>query len=153
MEQELFGHRGSKTEIETGDRFQPKFDEQGLIACIVTDADSGDVLMLGYMNKKSLARSIETGEAWYWSRSRQEYWHKGATSGQVQSIVEMRTDCDQDAILLKVKVAGNGATCHVGYRSCFHRKVLAQTKAASPLQLERTETQRVYDPEDVYGKS
>ncbi len=153
MVEKLFAERGSKADIETGDRFQPKFDENGLIACIVTDSVSSEVLMLGYMNETSLARSIETGEAWYWSRSRKEYWRKGATSGQTQTIVEMRTDCDQDAILIKVRVGGNGATCHVGYRSCFHRKVLTDQDPTSTLKLRLAEPKRVYDPRDVYGKS
>lgn len=153
MAQNVFAERGSKAEIETGDRFQPKFDENGLIACVVTDSVSGEVLMLGYMNETSLARSIETGEAWYWSRSRQEYWRKGATSGQTQTIVEMRTDCDQDAILIKVRVGGNGATCHVGYRSCFHRTILTDRETMSALRLNVEEPTRVYDPQDVYGKS
>lgn len=148
-----FSERPSKAEIETGDRLLPKFDENGLIACIVTDADSGEVLMVGYMNAEALARTIETGEAWYWSRSRQEYWKKGGTSGQVQKVVEMRTDCDQDAILIKVRVAGNGATCHVGYRSCFFRTVEMGTKAGEVARLVLTEAERVYDPKDVYGKS
>lgn len=144
--------RGTKAEIETGTRLLPKFDDNGLIACVVTDADSAEVLMVGYMNAEALARTIETGEAWYWSRSRQEYWKKGGTSGQVQSVVEMRTDCDQDAILIKVRVGGNGATCHVGYRSCFFRTVELGTKAGEDVHLSMAEAARVYDPAAVYGK-
>lgn len=146
-----FAARGSKAEVETGDRLTPKFDDNGLIACVVTDADSAEVLMVGYMNAEALARTIETGEAWYWSRSRQEYWKKGETSGQVQTVVEMRTDCDQDAILIKVRVAGNGATCHTGYRSCFFRTVDLASKAGEA-RLALAERDRVYDPETVYGK-
>ena len=146
-----FAPRTEKATIETGATLSPKFDAEGLIPAIVTDADSGEVLMLGYMNAEALARTIETGEAWYWSRSRQEFWKKGGTSGQVQKVVEMRTDCDQDAILIKVRVAGNGATCHVGYRSCFYRTVELGQPASPQTALETVET-RVYDPADVYGK-
>ncbi|AXS41099.1 phosphoribosyl-AMP cyclohydrolase [Breoghania sp. L-A4] len=144
--------RGNKAELETGTRLLPKFDEKGLIACVVTDADSGEVLMVGYMNEESLARTIETGEAWYWSRSRQEYWKKGATSGQIQTVVEMRTDCDQDAILIKVRVSGNGATCHVGYRSCFYRTVEMGTRSGDEVRLKMADADRVYDPDEVYPK-
>lgn len=146
-----FAPRTSKTEIELGTAFQPRFDADGLITCVVTDADDGTVLMVGYMNAEALRRTIDTGEAWYWSRSRQEYWKKGGTSGQVQSVVELLTDCDQDALVMKVRVAGNGATCHVGYRSCFYRKVV-QGPAGEPA-LESTGAERVYDPATVYGAS
>lgn len=148
----LFGDRDSETEVETGLKFQPKFDSNGLIPCIVTDANSNEVLMLGYMNEASLARSIETGEAWYWSRSRNKLWKKGETSGQIQKIVEIRTDCDQDAILIRVEVAGNGASCHLGYRSCFHRKLVESGIAAPNQPLEFVEKTRVFDPVQVYGK-
>lgn len=152
MTDQIFAPRPGKAEVETGTHLMPKFDADGLIPAIVTDADSGDVLMLGYMNAGALARTIETGEAWYWSRSRQGYWKKGETSGQVQTVVEMRTDCDQDAILLKVRVAGNGATCHVGYRSCFFRRVAIGAPASPDTGLEVAE-ERVYDPDEVYGRS
>ena len=112
----------NKRDLATQDILQPQFDQNGLIPCIVTDASSEEVIMLGYMNELSLAKTIETGVAYYWSRSRQKLWKKGETSGQIQKIVEIRTDCDQDAIWIKVEVAGNGATCHVGYRSCFFQK-------------------------------
>lgn len=101
----------------------PRFDASGLMACIAVDAATGEVLMLAYMNAEALRLTIETGEAWYWSRSRRELWRKGATSGQTQRIVEMRIDCDQDALLIKVEVAGDGGACHTGHRSCFYRKV------------------------------
>ena len=146
-----FAERGSKAEIETGTAFQPKFDADGLIAAVVTDFETGDVLMVGYMNAESLHRTIETGEACYWSRSRQEFWKKGETSGQIQTVHEILTDCDQDALILKVSVAGNGATCHVGYRSCFYRKTVKSDDGT--VRLERVETDRVYDPDEVYGKS
>ncbi|QGZ33981.1 phosphoribosyl-AMP cyclohydrolase [Stappia indica] len=144
-----FAGRGDKNELENGTVFQPKFDADGLIACVVTDADDGTVLMVGYMNAEALARTIETGEAWYWSRSRQEYWKKGGTSGQVQQVVELLTDCDQDALVMKVRVAGNGATCHVGYRSCFYRRIVSGRDGS--VGLEQAGGERVYDPKDVYG--
>ena len=93
------------------------------MTCVTTDAATGEVLMVAHMNEDALRRTIETGEAWYWSRSRRELWHKGATSGQIQTVVEMRIDCDQDALWLKVGVAGDGGCCHTGRRSCFYRMV------------------------------
>ncbi len=118
-----FPRLSAKHDIEEGLVFAPRFDGQGLITCVVTEADSGDLLMVAHMNAEALARTLETGEAWYWSRSRQTLWRKGDTSGQVQAIVEMRTDCDQDALWLKVKVGGDGGCCHTGRRSCFYRVV------------------------------
>ncbi|MBE7200277.1 MAG: phosphoribosyl-AMP cyclohydrolase [Parafilimonas terrae] len=119
---------GTKAEIEEGHAFTPRFDRDGLITCIAVDAHDGRVLMLAYMNASSLARTIETGEAWYWSRSRGELWHKGATSGQIQRVVEMRTDCDQDALLITVDVGGDGGCCHTGRRACFYRAVERDTQ-------------------------
>jgi phosphoribosyl-AMP cyclohydrolase len=116
----------SKTEIEEGTAFKPRFDGQGLIPCITTSARDGAVLMFAWMNKEALQKTMETGEAHYWSRSRGELWHKGGESGFVQKIVEMRTDCDQDCLWLRVEVAGNVETaCHTGRRSCFYRVVPA----------------------------
>jgi len=114
---------GAKAEVEEGTVFTPRFDANGLIACIAVDATDGQVLMLAHMNAESLARTLETGEAWYWSRSRGELWHKGATSGQIQRVVEMRVDCDQDAVLIRVAVGGDGGCCHTGRRDCFYRGV------------------------------
>ena len=116
-----FANAPDKTALEEGSTLSPRFDANGLVTCVTTDAETCELLMVAHMNAEALARSIETGEAWYWSRSRQELWHKGATSGQVQTIVEMRVDCDQDAIWLKVKVAGDGGCCHTGRHSCFYR--------------------------------
>ncbi len=116
-----FPRLAAKSEIEEGVALAPRFDAQGLVTCVTTDAASGDLLMVAHMNEEALAKTIETGEAWYWSRSRQALWHKGDTSGQIQSVVEMRVDCDQDAIWLKVNVAGDGGFCHTGRRSCFYR--------------------------------
>jgi phosphoribosyl-AMP cyclohydrolase len=111
------------TELEEGEAFTPRFDRDGLIACVARDAADGQILMLAYMNEEALRLTIETGVAHYWSRSRQTLWRKGDTSGQVQRVKEIRTDCDQDAILLTVEPAGDGGACHTGRRSCFYRKV------------------------------
>jgi phosphoribosyl-AMP cyclohydrolase len=118
-----FSARGSVREIETGSIFMPKFDEHGLISCIVADAGDGEVLMFAHMNEEALARTIESGEAWFWSRSRKGLWRKGETSGNTLTVTGIRVDCDQDAILLKVRVGGKGATCHTGERSCFFREL------------------------------
>lgn len=117
------GAQGAKHALEEGVAFTPRFDADGLIVCITTEVRTGDVLMVAYMNEQALARTLETGVAHYWSRSRRTLWRKGDTSGQSQTIVEMRTDCDQDAILLKVAVGGDGNACHTGRRSCFYRRV------------------------------
>lgn len=124
-----------KQTLEEGAVLAPRFDANGLVTCVTTEADSGEVLMVAHMNEEALRRSIETGEAWYWSRSRQELWHKGETSGQIQSIVEMRVDCDQDAIWIRVKVAGDGGCCHTGRRSCFYRVQPLGGAAPSPLRI------------------
>jgi phosphoribosyl-AMP cyclohydrolase len=118
-----FAPRADEDSIENGVVFMPKFDADGLIVAIATDADAGDVLMIAHMNAEALARTIETGDAWFWSRSRQKLWRKGEESGNTLRVAEMRVDCDQDAILLKVRVGGDAVTCHQGYRSCFYRKV------------------------------
>jgi phosphoribosyl-AMP cyclohydrolase len=112
-----------KTELERGETLAPRFDAAGLIAAVAVDADRGEVLMLAWMNAEALALTIETGAAHYYSRSRQALWKKGETSGQVQTVVEIRIDCDQDAVLLKVRPQGDGGACHVGFRSCFYRVV------------------------------
>jgi phosphoribosyl-AMP cyclohydrolase len=112
-----------KHELEDGAAFTPKFDANGLITAVVTDAHDGQLLMVAHMNEQSLALTLETGIAHYWSRSRQSLWKKGETSGNMQSVVELRTDCDQDALWLKVEVAGDGVTCHTGKESCFYRVV------------------------------
>src|ERR1700674_3806761 len=115
-------------DLEDGVRFTPRFNDRGLISCIVTDAE-GDVLMLAYMNKEALARTIEERVAWFWSRSRQELWQKGATSGNRFEVIELLVDCDQDALVMKVNVAGSGAACHTGRRSCFYRRLPLGGKA------------------------
>jgi phosphoribosyl-AMP cyclohydrolase len=121
------------SEIETTDRLEPQLDGAGLISCIVMDAASGDVLMLAHMNEEALERTIKTGEAWFWSRSRQEPWRKGESSGNTLAVSDMLIDCDQDAVLLKVKVAGQGVACHTGRRSCFYRRVALKGPAGAPL--------------------
>lgn len=129
-----FAPRGTHDEIENGVSLMPKFDADGLIPVITQDAASGEVLMFAWMNAEALARTIETGQAWYWSRSRQGFWRKGETSGQTQTVRDIRIDCDQDVVLLKVDVGGDGGACHVGYRSCFFRSV-PLGKANGPLDL------------------
>jgi phosphoribosyl-AMP cyclohydrolase len=113
----------SKAELENGLSFMPRFDANGLMAAIVADAASGEVLMLAFMNDDALARTLATGEAHFWSRSRGALWRKGETSGNVLRVVEMRTDCDQDCVLLRVEVGGDEAACHTGRRSCFYRRI------------------------------
>lgn len=146
-----FAERRSVEQVEEGDELAPKFDRDGLIPVVTTDAASGDVLMLGYMNAEALARTIATGEAHYWSRSRQTLWRKGATSGLVQRVVDMRIDDDQDAVWLKVEVAGSGASCHVGYRSCFYRSIPIGREPTPSLKLQFRESGKTFDPRDVYG--
>ena len=118
-----FATPGSRAELEDGTALTPRFGADGLITCVTTDFDTGELLMVAHMNAAALSRTLETREAWYWSRSRNELWQKGATSGQVQTVVEIRVDCDQDALWLKVRVAGDGGCCHTGRRSCFYRVV------------------------------
>ena len=110
-------------ELEEGETFAPRFDANGLIACVTCDAADGQILMLAYMNEEALRLTIETGLAHYWSRSRQTLWRKGEASGQIQRVKEIRTDCDQDALLLSVVPGGDGSACHTGRRSCFYRKI------------------------------
>lgn len=119
----IFKPRGDKKALEEGVNFTPKFDSDGLIPCITQDTETGEIVMFAFMNEISLARTIETKQAWYWSRSRRQLWHKGATSGSIQTITEMRTDCDQDVILIKVTTADNGPNCHRGVKSCFYRQI------------------------------
>ena len=117
----MFAKPGNQDSLEHGKTLTPNFDANGLIAAIAQHADTGEVLMIGFMNADALELTLEVGEAHYFSRSRQEIWHKGDTSGQVQVITELRVDCDQDAILMKVIPEGDGGACHTGFRSCFYR--------------------------------
>lgn len=145
-----FSERISVEQVEESNELAPKFDVNGLIPVVTTDHETGELLMHGYMNEAAFLKSIETSEAHYYSRSRETIWHKGATSGLVQNIVEMRIDDDQDAVWLRVKVAGKGASCHVGYRSCFYRSV--PTGAVDEkLTLQFEEQDKVFDPVEVYG--
>ena len=126
--------------MEEGIAFAPRFDADGLIACVTKDASDGQILMLAYMNAEALRLTLETGVAHYWSRSRQTLWRKGDTSGQVQRVTEIRTDCDQDALLLTVEPAGNGGACHTGRRSCFYRRVERDGETARLAFIEPTVT-------------
>ncbi len=150
-----FKARETVEQVEEGTDLAPKFDERGLIAAVTTDASSGELLMQGYMNAEALRRTITSGEAHYYSRSRQVLWHKGATSGLVQKVVQLMVDDDQDCIWLKVAVTG-GASCHVGYRSCFYRSIscgseFQQKQKQGEIDLTFTDTEKVFDPADVYG--
>lgn len=145
-----FSERISVEQVEESSELAPKFDVNGLIPVVTTDHETGELLMHGYMNEAAFLKSIETAEAHYYSRSRETIWHKGATSGLVQNIVEMRIDDDQDAVWLRVKVAGNGASCHVGYRSCFYRSVPTGV-VDEKLTLQFEEHDKVFDPVEVYG--
>jgi len=137
----------TKTDIEEGTEFFPKFDATGLIAAMAIDAATKEPLMLAYMNEESLRLTLELGEAVYWSRSRQEIWHKGKTSGHIQKVVEIRTDCDQDALIIYVEQIGAGA-CHTGRGSCFYRNVVGSDGG----KLTFNSTDKAFDPEAVYGK-
>lgn len=119
----LFAQRGSAADIEQGLVFQPKFDGDGLIPAIVSDAASGEVFMFAWMNTEALALTLETGVGHFWSRSRRRLWKKGEDSGNLLRVAEVRTDCDQDVLLLKVRVEGDGVACHTGARSCFYRSL------------------------------
>ncbi len=145
----IFAPRVSVFEVEEGTLLAPKFGPDGLLPVVTTDATSGEVLMMGVMNEEALLRTIETAEAHYWSRSRQCLWHKGATSGLIQKVIDLRIDDDQDAIWLRVAIAG-GASCHVGYRSCFYRAAAIGSLNA-PIHLRFTENEKVFDPKTVYG--
>ena len=146
----MFAQRVSIEQVEEGHELAPKFDADGLMPVVTTDATSGEVLMHGYMNALALTKTIETGEAHYWSRSREVLWHKGATSGLVQKVQEIRIDDDQDAVWLLVDVQG-GASCHVGYRSCFYRSVPVGADADAPVALNYEESEKVFDTVEVYG--
>ena len=147
-----FNKRESIQQVEESSDLAPKFDENGLIPVVTTDHISGEVLMQGYMNEESLKKTITTGEAIYYSRSRKTMWHKGKTSGLIQKIMEIRIDDDQDCIWLKVEVKG-GASCHVGYRSCFYRSIPFGEQLKKNLVLKFEEKEKVFDPEEVYGNA
>ena len=144
-----FEKRKSIEQIEESNELAPKFDDNGLIPVVTTDYSSGEVLMQGYMNSEALKKTIELGEAVYFSRSRKVLWHKGKISGLIQKIREIRIDDDQDCVWLRVDVVG-GASCHVGYRSCFYRSIPFGEKN-SKLILKFEENEKVFDPKKVYG--
>jgi phosphoribosyl-AMP cyclohydrolase len=144
-----FSERGSAQEVEEGGKLAPKFDADGLLTCIATDAASGELLMVAHMNAEAFARTIESGEAWYFSRSRRKLWRKGESSGHVQRVTEMRIDCDQDAVWIKVAQEGPGA-CHTGRRSCFYRAVPLGKAPDKTLTLEFRDD-KVFDPRKVYS--
>jgi phosphoribosyl-AMP cyclohydrolase len=148
-DQSLFAPRGSTAEVEEGAALSPKLDADGLLTCVATDARSGEVLMVAHMNAEALAKTIASGEAWYFSRSRRALWRKGETSGHVQKVVEMRIDCDQDAVWIRVEQAGAGA-CHTGRRSCFYRTV--PIGSGSNLRLEFRDADKLFDPAAVYER-
>ena len=132
MSQAAFPTAANQEALEQGKVLAPRFDENGLIAAVATHAETGEVLMLAWMNAEALQATLETGEAHYFSRSRNELWHKGATSGQIQKVVEARIDCDQDAVWLKVLPQGDGGACHTGARSCFYRAIEGGKLVARP---------------------
>jgi phosphoribosyl-AMP cyclohydrolase len=138
-----------RDDSEEGLVFCPKHDAAGLITCVTTDAASGEVLMVAHMNEEALHRTLTTGEAWYFSRSRAKLWRKGESSGHVQRVVEARVDCDQDAVWLRVEQAG-GAACHTGRRSCFYRRL--STDDSGAVQLSFAGEERLFDPAAVYGR-
>ena len=150
----FFEERKTIEQVEESASFAPKFDENGLIPVVTTDYESGEALMQGYMNKEALQKTIELGEAVYYSRSRKTLWHKGKISGLIQTIKEIRIDDDQDCVWLRVNVQG-GSSCHVGYRSCFYRTVPfgKSIENKTKLVLKFTETKKVFDPKEVYGDS
>ena len=146
----MFKKRDNIKEVEEGKYLSPKFDENGLIPVITTDFQTGDILMHGYMNDEALKKTIETKEAHYWSRSRKKIWHKGQVSGFVQKVKEIRIDDDQDSVWLSVDI-GSGASCHVGYRSCFYRSIpLGKIKNEKELEMELKEKKKIFDPKKVY---
>lgn len=151
---QLFSPRISVEQVEEGVQLAPKFDANGLIPVVTTDFQTGEVLMHAYMNAEALTKTIETGEAHYFSRSRQQLWHKGQSSGLVQKVQQLLIDDDQDCVWMRVAVAGSGASCHVGYRSCFYRSIPVGKDAVTSEQLGQlnfTETKKTFDPKAVYG--
>ena len=146
----MFKKRENVADIEEGNLLSPKFYNDGLIPVITTDFKTKEVLMQGFMNSEALKKTIETKEAHYWSRSRKEVWHKGETSGFVQKVVEMRIDDDQDSIWMSVDI-GNGASCHVGYKSCFYRSItLGKIENTEKVKIDFKEKKKKFDPEVVY---
>ena len=142
--------KANAADIEEGTAFAPKLDADGLVAVVVTSAETGEVLMLAHMNSEALARTLETGEAQFWSRSRKRLWRKGEESGNTQRVAEMRIDCDQDAIWLKVEQQGTDAACHTGRKSCFYRAVPLGAAPGGGVSLRFVDAERQFDPQTVY---
>ena len=146
----MFKKRDNIKDVEEGKYLSPKFDENGLIPVVTTDFRTGKLLMHGYMNDKALKKTIETKEAYYWSRSKKNIWHKGQVSGFIQKVKEIRIDDDQDSVWLSVDI-GSGSSCHVGYRSCFYRSIpLGKIKDEEKLEIEFKETEKTFDPKKIY---
>ena len=146
----MFKKRDNIKDVEEGKYLSPKFDENGLIPVVTTDFQTGELLMHGYMNDEALKKTIEAKEAYYWSRSRKNIWHKGQVSGFIQKVKEIRIDDDQDSVWLSVDI-GSGSSCHVGYRSCFYRSIpLGKIKDEEKLEIEFKETEKTFDPKKIY---
>ena len=148
---DFFKKRRSVYEVEEGTELQPKFDDRGLIPAVTSHYLTKNILMHGYMNKEALLKTIQTGYAHYWSRSRKCIWKKGETSGLLQKIKEIRIDDDQDCIWIEVEVLGNGASCHVGYKSCFYRKINLDKESKHDLVF--VEKEKIFEPNEVYGNA
>tara|TARA_B100001093_G_scaffold491891_1_gene532430 strand:+ start:772 stop:1236 length:465 start_codon:yes stop_codon:yes gene_type:complete len=146
----MFSERKSIKQVEESNEFAPKFDKNGLIVVTTVDASNEKILMTGYMNKEALEQTIITKEAYYFSRSHQSIWHKGATSGYIQKVKEILIDDDQDALYMKVEIPENGASCHVGYKSCFYRKIKLEDNQ-NIVELEDLGHKKVFDPKKIYG--
>lgn len=139
----------NKQELEITKKLQPRFDAAGLVAAVVVEAGTGEPLMVAHMNEEALLLTLQTGEAHFYSRSRQEVWHKGATSGNVLAVRSMRVDCDQDAFWIEATPAGHGAACHTGRKSCFYRRVVTGNDGEASLEFDTSEP--LFDPANVYG--
>lgn len=139
----------SKTDLEAGTIFAPKFDANGLVTAVTIEAGTNEVLMVAHMNAEAIAETLRSGHATYWSRSRGQLWKKGETSGELQELVELRTDCDQDALVVIVRQTGHGAACHTGRKSCFYRRV---EMAEGEARLSDTGDAPLFDPKEVYGR-
>ena len=146
-----FAARGTARDVEEGASFAPKFDDAGVLAAVATDADTGDVLMLAWMDAQALALTIETGHAHFYSRSRSRLWKKNEENGNILEVIEMRTDYDQDTVWLKVRITGAGAACHTGRKSCFYRQIPLRTSDLADLRMQATGGGPVFDPTLVYG--
>lgn len=139
----------SKTDLESGSTFAPRFDANGLVTAVTIEADTNEVLMVAHMNAEAIAETLRSGHATYWSRSRSKLWKKGETSGELQELVELRADCDQDALVVVVRQTGHGAACHTGRKSCFYRRV---EMTEGEVKLSDTGDAPLFDPKDIYGR-